>query len=335
VPTTIDLTGFLDSVHHITLAHKRPEPGAFARWSVAGEAGTPPNPYGCADAVNLLYTLGKLPAPPAEREAMAEALRNLQSPEDGLFHESTHHPVHTTAHCIGALEILDARPRHPLVALAGLKTPDGLTSYLDGLEWGSNPWRESHRGAGFYAALAVAEWPGSEWEEAYFGWLERETDPRTGLVRRHHLAPVEHSGVATLMPHLAGTFHYLFNVENAARPWPHAEALVNTCLEIMEERLFPFSTRVAYAELDWVYALNRAVRQTGHRRNEAQQALRRFAFEYVDFLTSLDPATDEGLNDLHMLLGAVSALTELQRAVPGLIRSYPALRLVLDRRPFI
>jgi hypothetical protein len=77
------------------------------------------------------------------------------------------------------------------------------------------------------------------------------------------------------------------------------------------------------------------VRQTGHRRNEAQQALRRFAFEYVDFLTSLDPATDEGLNDLHMLLGAVSALTELQRAVPGLIRSYPALRLVLDRRPFI
>jgi hypothetical protein len=35
------------------------------------------------------------------------------------------------------------------------------------------------------------------------------------------------------------------------------------------------------------------------------------------------------------LFGAVCALAELQRALPGEIRSERPLRLVLDRRPFI
>jgi hypothetical protein len=36
-----------------------------------------------------------------------------------------------------------------------------------------------------------------------------------------------------------------------------------------------------------------------------------------------------------MLFGAVCALAELQTALPGYIESKKAMRLVLDRRPFI
>ena len=45
--------------------------------------------------------------------------------------------------------------------------------------------------------------------------------------------------------------------------------------------------------------------------------------------------TDDGLNDLHALFGAVCCLAELQAALPGEITSEKPLKLVLDRRPFI
>jgi hypothetical protein len=55
----------------------------------------------------------------------------------------------------------------------------------------------------------------------------------------------------------------------------------------------------------------------------------------VDFLTQLDWDSDDGACDLHRVFGAACALAELQRAVPGLLRTPRPLRLVLDRRPFI
>jgi hypothetical protein len=55
----------------------------------------------------------------------------------------------------------------------------------------------------------------------------------------------------------------------------------------------------------------------------------------ANILLSLDPNTDDGLNDLHQLFGAVCAVAELQQALPGLLRTDRPLRLVLDRRPSI
>jgi hypothetical protein len=92
---------------------------------------------------------------------------------------------------------------------------------------------------------------------------------------------------------------------------------------------------VGFAEIDWVYCLSRSVRQCGEHFGAARGALRSFARGYVDYLTTLVAARDEGLNDLHQLFGAVCALAELQQSLPGELRSDPPLRLVLDRRPFI
>jgi hypothetical protein len=335
--TLRDLQPLLDSVETLVARHALGPPGAYARWRLpkaSGQSDFGINPYGCADAVNLLYTLGRLPSRPEERGAWVDTLQGLQDPEDGLFHEETHHPIHTTAHCVAALELLDAVPRHPLTALAPLREPDAMEAFLDALDWSGSPWTEAHRGAGLYAALVLAGDVDATWEERYFAWLSGEVDPPSGLLRRGSVPEVP-KGDPLLFPHLAGTFHYLFNFEHAGCELPHSAALVDTCLRIFDGDLYPFSRFVGFAEIDWVYCLTRSLRRSGHRSEEARRALETFATRHVDSLASLDPETDEGLDDLHSLFGAVCALAELQSALGDRLPSDPPLRLVLDRRPFI
>ena len=332
-----DLQPFLETVDAAVAKHGLGPPGAYARWTRPNASGPRElglNPYGCADAVNLLYTLGRLPRASEERSAWADTLRGLQDPEDGLFREGTHHPIHTTAHCVAALELLDARPRHPLRGLAPLTEPAAMEAFLDALDWAGNPWLEAHRGAGLYAALVLVGDVDASWEERYFTWLASEVDPATGLLRRGCVssAPEDES---LLFPHLAGTFHYLFNFEYARQDLPHPGALVETCLRIFERQLFPLSRFVGFSEIDWVYCLTRSLRRCDHRRPDAERALALFAERHLGFLVSLDPATDDGLDDLHSLFGTLCALAELQAALGDRLRSDSPLQLVLDRRPFI
>ncbi len=333
----LDLVGFVDDVERAIARHALGPPGAYRRWERQDAAGARDlgcNPYGCADAANLLYTIGRFPRDRGQREAWIAALCGLQDAEDGLFREATHHEIHTTAHCLAALELFDAGPNRPLTGLAPLARPDAVEPFLEGLAWQDNPWLASHRGAGLYAALCLSGGLERAWEERYFGWLARECDPHTGCWRRGAVEPLPEGG-AKVFPHLAGTFHYLFNFQHARLPHPHPEALIDTCLEVVARDLFPLARFVGFAEIDWVYCLNRARRQTSHRFDETQRALDAFAERYVEFLLGLDFGTHDGLGDLHALFGAVCALAELQTACPGRLRTLRPLRLVLDRRPFI
>ena len=88
-------------------------------------------------------------------------------------------------------------------------------------------------------------------------------------------------------------------------------------------------------EIDWVFAMNRASRQTPHRFAEVKDLLWDMAQEFLPWLMSLDESSHDMFNDLHMLFGAVCAAAELQLALPGLIRTDVPLKNVLDRRPFI
>ena len=81
--------------------------------------------------------------------------------------------------------------------------------------------------------------------------------------------------------------------------------------------------------------MNRASRQTAYRFDEIKMLLLDFTQKYIPWLDSLDEKKDEGLNDLHLLFGAMCALAELQIALPGEIDSEVPLKNVLDRRPFI
>lgn len=333
----IDLRPFLSAASASIEAHAMDAPGAFRRFTrdvgPEGARTLAIDPYGCADAANLLYTLGRLPREPVARNAVVERLRSLQDAHTGLFAEATHHPLHTTAHCLAALELFDAqalhRPRFGREA-----RPDGVEPFLEALDWAGNAWIASHRGAGLYVALLLSDQLVPEWADRYFDWIDAATDPRTGLIGGRQLAAGA-AGDPMRFPMLAGTFHDMFDQQHARRAHAHPETLIDTCLGIRARALFPLCSYVGFAEVDWVYCLHRAVRQCGHRFAEAQTALLAFAAEYVAFLDGLDFARDPHADDLHALFDAVCALAELQSALPGRFRSDVSLRLVLDRRPFI
>lgn len=58
-----------------------------------------------------------------------------------------------------------------------------MTAFLEGLDWRGEPWGESLRGAGLYAAMVLSGSVKEDWESAYFQWLLDNADPETGLWR--------------------------------------------------------------------------------------------------------------------------------------------------------
>ena len=334
----LDIKPLINDIEATVASHQLDRVGAYARWLWQPEAANTKrdlglNEYGVADAANLLYTIGRLPGDAADRASWIAVLGELQNPETGLYSEATHHTFHTTAHCIAALELFDQRPPHPLVGMAHLREQAALFAFLEELDWRDNPWGQSHQGAGVYASLVLAGEVSLEWQDWYFDWLWQNADPATGLWRRDCVGDAGGRGV---FPHLAGSFHYLFNHEYAHRPLRYPDKLVDFCLNLYERKLWPhLGKSTSFAEIDWVYCLTRALQQSGHRFDQARATLESFARDYVATLLGFDRRTHDGWNDLHLLFGAACCLAELQRALPGLLRSEVPLKLVLDRRPFI
>lgn len=331
----INLDALTEKFSAIVSSHALGE-GQYARWlwqnpSSTRELGN--NEYGCADAANILYTIGRFPVGEA-REASLCALLDLQDPVTGLFTESTHHPIHTTAHCTAAIELFDARPRYPLAALKPYHTKEGLYALLESL-WGEkqDPWPNSHQGAGIYAASVLAGEVDLTWQRDYFQWIWDNTDPKYGMSK---VGEVDR-GEFPLTNHMCGWFHYTFNLEYARQPMRYPDKVIDSCLSMWKSGTCGnnFGRMVGFREIDWVFCVNRAMRQTPHRYEEARQALLDFGTDYIAWLDSLDPASHDGMNDLHMLFGASCAVAELQRSLPGVFESTVPWKLVLDRRPFI
>ena len=311
--------------------------GDYARWlwqNAKNDRELGSNPYGCADAANILYSIGRFPTADDERAAFVRNLQKFQNAESGLFYERTHHTYHTTAHCTAALELFDKRPLYPLTALKQYDDEETLRCFLRDLEWWSNVWSTSHKGAGVFAAKMICEQPTVAWQNAYFDYLTEHCDKKYGM----SLEGAVDGGSNRISHHLNGWFHYLFNFNYCRRPIPHAERFIDTLIDMYQSGNCQndiLGKTCGFREVDFVFALGRATAQTGYRREEAKALLRGFAHEFLTFLFSIDPQTHDGWNDLHSLFGTVCALCELQLILPGeLITSRP-LKTVLDRRPFI
>lgn len=341
-----NIEGIIDGARAVIKSHCVAGRCGYARWIWQNslhnrELGI--NPYGCADAANISYMIGIFPGEPDIRKEWIDRLQGFQNPVNGLFEEFTHHPYHTTAHCVAALELFESKAIRPLLEMHPYLKRENLEQFLDGLCWAEDPWLASHQGAGIYAALVLMEEADPQWEDWYFKWLSSQVDPNTGFWRKGRVRPIlkadSFAGIRTrssIFPHLAATFHYLFNYEYAHRPIPYPDKIVDTCLSIYKNRDWEnLGTSVTFAEIDWIYCLNRGLRCSGHRFDEAKTALHDFAHSYVDYLEQLNYETDEGFNDMHTLFGCVCALAELQSALPGEIITKKPLKLVLDRRPFI
>lgn len=291
------------------------------------------NEYGCADAANILYTIGKFPGDHEERAAFVKNLREMQDPVTGQYHEKTHHTIHTTAHCTAALELFDAAPLYPATGFEKYTTKEGLYRLLEEeMPW-EKPWTESHRGAGIFCCLTNTGMVGLEWKNHYFDWMWEHSDPEIGFIC---YGPKK---AEKIRDYMCGGFHYLFNHEAEHRPLRYPEKIIDFCLMLMADPMthgLLGHVRVCnFIDVDVVYSLSRAMRQTPHRFYEAKEALEKYAEAYIDMLEKVDVETDDSYNDLHRLFGAVCCLAELQSALPGKILTSRPLRLVLDRRPFI
>lgn len=329
----MNIDRLIEKIERVVEQHKIEE-GVYSRWLWQNEKGDRElgkNEYGCADAANILYTIGAFERDPEKRRCWVKALQEMQNPESGLFTEATHHTIHTTAHCIAALELFDAQPLYPLTGLMHLLDREKLYDFLDQLNWEGKPWPQSHQGAGLYAAMVITRTCDLQWQRDYFNWLREHCDPELGMSYRGR------TGKDIPAHHMYGWFHYLFNHEYARQPIPYADKLIDSCIDMYMNKTMDkaFGRMVGFMEIDWVFCMNRASRQTAHRFDEVKALLRDFAQSYIPWLESLDAETDEGFNDLHMLFGAVCALAELQQALPGTIETTVPLKNVLDRRPFI
>ena len=324
-------------IQQIVDSHKIAD-GKYCRWLWQNEKSTRElgvNPYGCADAANILYTIGNFPRDLSERAGFVKTMQAMQDAETGLFHESTHYPIHTTAHCSAALELFDAKPLHHLAALEQYLLPNKLEEFLENIGWYDNPWTQSHNGAGIFAAMNLCGEATPDWDRRYFDWFWNEADPETGLWRKGFTTK---PGTKPLYMHMAGSFHYLFNHEWAHMPLRYPEKMIDSCIEMFRTPgMLPptFGKQCNFIEVDWIFCLTRASRQTPHRFYEIRDCLRDFAKDYLNYWHNFDKNADESANDLHLLFGGVCALAELQQTLRGEFISDFPLKLVIDRRPFI
>lgn len=334
----IYIDGLIERIAECVSRHRIAQ-GDYRRWLWDNGKGrdTGRNEYGCADAANILYTIGEFPRDPGERAEWVRILRSMQDPETGMFSEPTHHTIHTTAHCTAALELFDASPLYRCSALDGILTKEGLCRFLENdVDW-QNPWPESHKGAGILPCLVNTGMIFPEWTDWYFDWMWEHSDPEYGFFYYAKNGEPKRGGMHRYM---AGGFHYIFNHEYERRPLRYPEKIIDTCIFLIDKGVGNpeygnLIKRPGFIDVDVVYSLSRAMRQTPHRFYEGKERLEGFAERYVGMMNSIDPERDEAFNDLHMLFGSVCCLAELQTALPGKIRTSRPLRLVLDRRPFI
>ena len=332
----INIDKIISKTRKVIEKHALSSPGCYTRWlwQIEGknrQLGN--NEYGVADAANTLYMLGDFQMDKKKRTGFADTLKKFQNPETGMFVEATHHTIHTTAHCAAAIELFDEKPMYVPKDIEQYLDTDKLCDFLKNLNWAGKPWTESHKGAGVYSSFFNCRMAGAKWRKAFVDFLTENCDKEYGM----SMAGAIQTGKAPVEHHLFGWFHYMFCLESANAPIPLPEKLIDTCIDLYKNSGFSgnFHEEISFRQIDWVFAVNRASRQTPHRFAETKALLRDFAVKYLDFLHNLDEDTHDGFNDLHILFGAMCAVAELQLALPGEIESEFPLKSVLDRRPFI
>ncbi len=328
-----DLRPLIADIKKVVDRHYLGETGKYSRW-VTQDAKNSRDlgaiPYGCANAVNILYTINALPDDFDEREKMVKVLQEFQNTESGLFENPGNYATHTTAFVCGALNLLDAKSCMPALGFEAYKEKDNLYAFMDEIDWANDPWLGAHLGAGIYASMVLTDTVSDEWEDDYFQWLDENADSETGLWKKGALqgAPMFH--------YLASTFHYVFNYEYAKRALPYPEKLLNTCIDAYYDgACINFSKEIGWPDIDYTYLLARVQRRAGVRYAETQKILQEIADGLVSQLLTVDWEKSEQLNDLNTLFAVVCALAVLQDALPGYLKTSKPLRLVLDKRPFL
>ena len=289
--------------------------------------------YGVADMACVLHTIGALHLDDAARAEWRLAFDGLQV-ADGWFveDEPTHDRFHSTAFTVAAMELVGLRPTKPLTFARRYSEPAAASRFLSDLDWRTDVYMASHRGAGLGAIFSLDMTLGSaDWFDAYFEALDHRLDPASGMHGEDKPATGD-------IDQVGGTFHYAFLYEWHHRVLAHPEARIDAVLGLQADDGFWSADSKLWITLDAVYLLARACDRSGHRRDDVRRAVRAALTAFCEAV--LAPAQrDEHFGwylGTHWLTAAVSVLAEAQRFLGAdEVRTDRPLRLVLDRRPFV
>lgn len=305
--------------------------GAYA----SRPGGDQPELYGIADLACVLHTLGRLHPTDAQRREWADAFAAFQDAGTGNYVErgpASHVELHATAYAIAAMQLLDLEPRYPLAFLDPHRPPASVAGFVDGLDWRSWVYLESHRGAGLGSVMAIAgAVDPSPWFDAYFRALESHLDPVNGMFGDDK--PPEGD-----LDQIGGTFHYAFLYEWAHRRLPYASARIDSVLALQRDGGLWDEANPLWLTLDGAYLLTRGMRHSAYRRVEVEAAVAG-AVETAASV-ALDPAARAevfgGPMGTHALVAVLSLLAEAQDFLGAeVVVTGRPLGLVLDRRPFV
>ncbi len=304
----------------------------------------------CADFAVIDYTVGPWPLPGSERDARVRILQGFQETPSGLFDGAAARPGGTsgagdasedapkrppladpycrTAYFVAALELLGARPLHPIRAMDKLRTPSGIDSFLDGLLDGSDgdadpsrPGLGPCRAAAVAACFAITGDVGPEWFERFFAHLARDAEDR----KRERPADADA---------LCGAFGLAAVHERFRAPLPAPAKIVKTALGMQRPDGLFDGSGPSWPDLAAAFVLERGLRQSGTRRGKVIAACERLLRTSAGLLA--DPGfREEFADDPHRAAGTVSLLAVLAEALPGAIRSRRPLRLFTGRHLFV
>lgn len=288
------------------------------------------------DAIELAAGFDTLPEGMDREETLAE-LQAMQDPETGLFPDP-HRPVPAgtalredglalyNVLSVGyAIEVLGGQPLHRVAAVE-LDAPD-LCDWLEGLTWRERAW-----GAGAAVdAIGTALYFNARYfstgraRETLFGWLALKQDRATGLWG----SPTADEGL--LQP--VNGFYRLTRGTYAqfGLPVPNAErAIDSVLLNYRNYSGFTGPTYTACNLLDTIHPLLLCLRQTDHRRAEAEAIARAVigraeerwmpgeGFAFADGQAASLQGTEMWLSVVHLsaeLLGMAEAFAFVPRGV--------------------
>jgi hypothetical protein len=305
-------------------------PGGAGRY--AGAPGqTAPKLYGIADMACVLYTIGALDPSAKERDEWKDALEAFQNPKTGWFREedSGLAPEHNTAFALGAMQLLDLTPRYAVTMDA--KYQD-MRAYFNTLDWRTNVYGESHKGAGIGVIFElVPALRSPAWFAEYFAACEGYFDANNGLMGRDKPASGD-------IDQIGGTFHYSFLYEYFNRQMPYPEKRIDTVLGLQGSDGYWSDSNYLWMTLDAMYLMTRTLRYRPYRFEDVKGSVRRLMSTLEQAVYSAEGrkkafATGQGV---HLLTSATAIAAEAQQFLgeDEVMTDWP-LKLVLDRRPFI
>lgn len=229
------------------------------------------------DAIEIAGGFGTIP-PGLDVPATIERLQSVQDPASGLFPDPYKQPepgqslrdnglaLYNVLAVGYALEVLGSQPRHPVSAVEAIDAVE-LSEWLEGLDWKQHAWSSGS----VVDAIGTALYFNARYfrtgrtRETLFGWLALHVDRATGLWG----SPTPEEGL--LQP--VNGFYRLTRGTYAqfGLPVPHAEAAINSAIaNYRNYGGFSGATYTACNLLDTIHPLLICLRQTDHRRPEAE-----------------------------------------------------------------